>query len=69
MSVKKINADMVIGDVIAQYPSTEPVFQKYFGGGCFSCPGAKMESISFGALMHGLDPNAIVNELNQVAEG
>lgn len=55
-----------IGEIIKQYPEAEPVIQKYFGSGCFSCPGSKTEDIAFGALMHNIDPEQIIKELNDV---
>lgn len=58
--------DMIIGEVLKLRPEAEKVIEKYFGTGCFTCPGMKMESISFGALMHGVDPEAIVKELNEL---
>lgn len=54
-----------IGDVFTRFPETEPVFKKYFGTGCFSCPGSKTEDIVFGAMMHNMDPQIIVDELNE----
>jgi hybrid cluster-associated redox disulfide protein len=65
----KITKNMSIGQVLEKHPSTEKVFLKFFGQGCFTCPGAKMEDIAFGATMHGMDADAIVEELNKVAEG
>jgi hybrid cluster-associated redox disulfide protein len=62
---KTITVDHLIGDVIRDYPQTLPVFKRHFGEGCFTCPGARLETIAFGALMHGLDANAIVNEMNE----
>jgi hybrid cluster-associated redox disulfide protein len=67
MSEVKITTEMTIGEVIEKYPSTEKVFVKYFGNGCFTCPGAKMENIAFGAMMHGVDADTVVKELNEVA--
>jgi hybrid cluster-associated redox disulfide protein len=64
MAEKKFNKDMVIGDVLKANPGAIKVIEKYFGQGCFTCPGMKMESISFGALMHNIDPEVIVKELN-----
>ncbi len=64
MAEKRFHKDMVIGEVLKQHPEAIKVIQKYFGTGCFTCPGMNMESISFGALMHNLDPEVIVNELN-----
>ena len=66
MAEKKFNKDMVIGDVLKANPSASKVIQKYFGQGCFTCPGMNMESISFGAMMHNIDPEVIVKELNEL---
>jgi len=65
-SVAKYNKDMNIGDVIRSHPEAEKVIEKYFGNGCFTCPGMNMESLSFGATMHSLDPDVIVKELNEL---
>ncbi len=64
--IKKITKKTSIGDVIKQYPEAESVIKKYFGAGCFTCPGSKMEDISFGAAMHNIDPEVIIKELNEV---
>ncbi|MDP2719562.1 MAG: DUF1858 domain-containing protein [Dehalococcoidia bacterium] len=60
----RFNKDMNIGQVIDMDPKAEKVIEKYFGNGCFTCPGMRVESISFGAMMHNLDPEVIVKELN-----
>jgi hybrid cluster-associated redox disulfide protein len=65
---KLITKDSIIGDVIRENPGAREVIQKYFGGGCFTCPGINMESISFGSMMHNLDPDKIVKEMNELEE-
>jgi len=60
-----IDKEMNIGDVLEKYPEAREVFQKHFGEGCFTCPGSRMETIYFGALMHNKDANALVEELNE----
>lgn len=60
----KFHKDMNIGQVVSLHPGAVKVIEKHFGGGCFTCPGIRMESIAFGAMMHGVDPQAIINELN-----
>ncbi|MEK6645139.1 MAG: DUF1858 domain-containing protein [Candidatus Firestonebacteria bacterium] len=62
--IVKINKDMMIGEVLTKYPQTKSVIEKYFGGGCFTCAGINMESLSFGAMMHNVEPETLVNELN-----
>ncbi len=61
----KITKKSSIGEIFTKYPETEPVFQKYFGSGCFTCPGSKMEDIAFGAMMHNISPDKIIEELNE----
>jgi hybrid cluster-associated redox disulfide protein len=62
----KVTKDSKIGDVIKDNPEARKVIEKYFGNGCFTCPGINMESISFGAMMHNLDPEVIVKEINEL---
>ena len=64
----KFHKDMNIGEVLEKEPRAYQVIEKYFGQGCFTCPGMRMESISFGAMMHNVDPELIVEELNSLTE-
>ena len=67
MATMEINQDTLIGDVVRDLPGGEEVIKKYFGNGCFTCPGMNMESISFGAMMHGLESESILRELRELA--
>jgi len=60
--------DSIIGDIVKSSPAASKVIEKYFGNGCFTCPGMKVESLSFGAMMHNVDPNKIIEELNALSE-
>jgi len=35
------------------------------GLGCVGCPMAQFETIEMGATVHGMDPDALVKELNK----
>lgn len=63
-----VTRDSVIGDVIRQYPGTEEVFRKFYGEGCFSCPGQAFETIAQSALMHNVKEEEILAELNRVVQ-
>ena len=67
-SLDSITAEMLISDAVAAHPLARAVIEKHFGGACFTCPGIKMESIAFGAMMHGLDATIIVQELRDLPE-
>lgn len=64
----KITKDMLIGDVMRMYPDSVKVFKKYFGKGCFTCPGANNEDVDFGANMHNADLDTVLKELNEIAK-
>ncbi len=61
---RRIDKEMNIGEILDKYPEAREVFQKHFGKGCFNCPGSRLETIGFGALMHNKDANEVVEELN-----
>ncbi len=62
----KITKDMNIIEVVQRYPDTMMVFM-YAGMGCFGCHAAQFENIEEGALVHGIDPDKLVEALNEVA--
>ncbi len=64
----EITKDSIIGNVIKEIPGADKVIEKFFGNGCFTCPGINVESIAFGATMHNMDPEKVVNELRELAE-
>jgi hybrid cluster-associated redox disulfide protein len=61
---KAITRDMAIGEVVNRYPSTINVFFKH-GLGCVGCAVARFENIQQGAMAHGIDVDALINDLNQ----
>ena len=63
-----VDKNTIIGEAINSDPRVRDIIERRFGGGCFTCPGINMESIGFGALMHNLDPQAIVDEINALPE-
>ncbi|HEB74879.1 MAG TPA: DUF1858 domain-containing protein [Nitrospirae bacterium] len=65
---KKVTKDSVIGEIIRDMPEAAKVIEKYFGNGCFTCPGINVETIAFGATMHNVDPEVIVKEINELED-
>ena len=63
----KITKEMNIIEVVQRYPDTAMVFM-YAGMGCFGCHVAQFETIEEGATVHGIDPDKLVEALNEVAE-
>jgi len=63
-----ITKDTRIGELLQAHPRASDVFTSH-GLGCIVCLGASMETVEEGALMHNLDVDAIVKELNQAIGG
>jgi hypothetical protein len=64
-----VDKNTIIGEAINADPEVRKIIEKHFGTGCFTCPGINMESIGFGSLMHNLDPQKIVDEINAALAG
>ncbi len=62
-----IRPDSVLGDILAAYPETEKVFKRYYGAGCFSCPGQATESVKQSAMLHNVNEKEILADLNRAA--
>ncbi len=62
-----IRPDNILGDILAVYPETVRVFRKYYGDGCFSCPGQATESVKQSAMMHNIKEREILADLNRAA--
>lgn len=63
-----IRADQVLGEILAAHPETEAVFRKYYGSGCFSCPGQATETVKQSAMIHNVDVKKLLEELNRAAQ-
>ncbi len=60
-----ITKDNKIEEVVTQYPETMMVFMKH-GLHCVGCHVSAFESIEEGAVAHGIDVDALVDDLNRV---
>jgi len=65
--INMIDQSMKIVDLLNQYPSAIPVLQKN-GVGCLGCMLAHSETIGEGLSAHGLDVDAILQEIESGAE-
>lgn len=63
----KVTKDMGIIDIVQQHPESLEVFAKY-GLGCIGCAAARFENLEAGAKVHGVDPEVMVAEINDLIE-
>jgi hybrid cluster-associated redox disulfide protein len=66
-NTQAITPEMAIGDVIGRYPGTVSVFMNH-GLGCVGCAVARFENIRQGAMAHGINVDALMQDLNQAVQ-
>jgi hybrid cluster-associated redox disulfide protein len=59
----EITREMTITEIVQNYPNSAEVFLRH-GLMCFGCPAARFENLEQGALAHGIDVDALVEDLN-----
>ncbi|MCF0157044.1 MAG: DUF1858 domain-containing protein [Veillonella sp.] len=57
-----ITKDMTIGEILRTAPEVAPVLLNA-GMHCLGCPSAQGESLAEAALVHGLDADEIMNQI------
>ena len=63
----KVTKEMSIIEIVQKYPEALPVFAKY-GLGCIGCAAARFENLEAGAKVHGVDPEQMVAEINELIQ-
>ena len=58
-----ITKDIIIGDLLRLDPTTAPILMAA-GMQCLGCPSAQGESLEMACLVHGIDVDDLVEELN-----
>ena len=63
----KITKDMLIGDLVRNYPVSIGVLMDH-GMGCVGCPSAQAESIENASEVHGMDVEDLLQALNDTVK-
>ncbi len=59
----RINGDTMIGELLQIDSSLAPILMG-IGMHCLTCPSAQMETVAEAAMVHGIDPDSLVDEIN-----
>ena len=59
----KVTKDTMIGDLLQIDQNVAPLLLN-IGMHCLGCPSSQMETIEEAAMVHGIDPDALVKEIN-----
>ena len=59
----RVTKDTMIGDLLQIDQNVAPLLLN-IGMHCLGCPSSQMETIEEAAMVHGIDPDALVKEIN-----
>lgn len=59
----KVSKDMIIAELIKVDPNIVAILMRA-GMHCIGCPSAQGESLEEAAFVHGLDPDMLVDQIN-----
>ena len=57
-----ITKDMTIGEILRTYPDVAPILLNA-GMHCLGCPSAQGETLEEAAMVHGMDVDALMKEI------
>ena len=63
----KVTKSMLIGELLTVDPNIAPILMRA-GMHCLGCPSSQMESLEEAAMVHGIDPDDLVNDINDFIE-
>ena len=61
-----ITKDTIIGDILDIAPQTAPIFMS-IGMHCLGCPSSRGETVEEACQVHGVDVDALLRAVNEVA--
>ncbi len=64
----EINKDMTIGDILDAERDTAPSFLE-MGMHCLGCPASRGETVEQACMVHGVDPDVLVENINAFLKG
>lgn len=59
----KVTKDSTVGDVL-DYNEGTAIYFSEIGMHCLGCPASRSESIEQACMVHGTDPNSLVQKIN-----
>lgn len=63
----QVTQETTIGMLIKSYPQVAPILME-IGMHCLGCPSAQMETLGEAAMVHGLDPEVLIEKINAFLE-
>ena len=67
MAEQYVNGKTLIGEIVTQYPEAIEILLS-IGMHCLGCPASRNESLEEACMVHGIDPDAFLEQVNRFLE-
>ncbi|MBQ7564473.1 MAG: DUF1858 domain-containing protein [Lachnospiraceae bacterium] len=63
-NVQQVTRETMIGELLSLDQDVAPILMG-IGMHCLGCPSSQMETLEMAAMVHGIDPDSLVEEINK----
>jgi hypothetical protein len=58
--------NILIGNILREYPQMSKIMKRYFGGHCLERPGFKIQMLGIAWILSGIDKNRLIQEFEKI---
>jgi len=58
--------NILIGNILREYPQMSKIVERYFGQDCLKKPGFKIQTLGMACLLFGVDQGRLVRDIREV---
>jgi hypothetical protein len=58
--------NILIGNILREYPQMSKIMERYFGGHCLERPSFKIQTLGMACILSGVDPKRLFKELEDI---
>jgi hypothetical protein len=58
--------NILVGNILREYPQMAGIIEKYFGGRCLERPGFKIQTLGIACILFGIDQKQLLQEFEKI---
>jgi hypothetical protein len=58
--------NILIGNILREYPQMSKIMERYFGGHCLERPGFKIKTLGMACILFDVNPNRLIQEFGKI---
>jgi hypothetical protein len=58
--------NVLIGNILREYPQMSMIMERYFGGHCLKRPGFKIQTLEMACILFGVEQKRLLQEFEKI---